>query len=128
MRRLLLALAVGGVITATLTAAPAPEEKPKLLIVSRRSGNAEIYLVNADGSGEAKNLTNGKANNAYPAWSPDRKRIAFCSDRDGGWNAYVMDADGSNVKTLTRGTERTRVPTWSPDGKKIALCRSSAVG
>ena len=36
-----------------------------------------------------------------PAWSPDGRRIAFDSQRDGNREIYVMDADGSGVTRLT---------------------------
>jgi TolB protein len=122
MRCLLTVLGVC-VFAALLRAAPVPaDEKPQLLIVSDRSGQAEIYLINADGTGKAKNLTNDKSFNAYPAWSPDRRKIAFVSDRDAvNLHIYTMDADGENVKQLTKGDSKCRVPTWSPDGKKIVF-------
>ena len=107
-----------------LQAAPAPPEEPlRLLVVSKRDGKADIFVVNADGSGR-KRLTDGKSLNAYPAWSRDRRKIAFASDRDGGMNIYVMDVDGSNVKRLTKENGFSRVPSWSPDGKQIAFCRT----
>src|SRR5262245_33698985 len=100
MTRLLTALVLFAAPAAL--AAPAPQdEKPALLIVSKRTGNAEIFLVNAKGQA-ARNLTRSKSENSYPAWSPDGKKIAFASDRDGAVNVYVMDADGGNVKQLTR--------------------------
>ena len=37
-----------------------------------------------------------------PAWSPDGRRIAFVSDRDGNFEVYVMNADGSGQRNLTR--------------------------
>src|SRR6266852_3536473 len=54
-------------------------------------------------------------------WSPDNKKIAFTSDRDGNSEVYVMNADGKNVRRLTntRATERAAV--WSPDGKRIVF-------
>src|SRR5262245_5860915 len=118
---------------AVVSAAPAPgpaparDDKPGLLIVSKRDGNAEIYLVDAKGE-NARNLTNDNSEDSYPAWSPDGKKIAFASDRDGTTNIYVMDADGSNVKQLTKGDERSRCPAWSPDGKKIAFGRGEGRG
>jgi Tol biopolymer transport system component len=100
---------------------------PGLLIVSKRSGNAEIYLVDAKGQG-ARNLTNNASENSYPAWSPDGRSIAFASDRDGTMNIYVMDGDGKNVKQLTKSTDRSRCPAWSPDGKKILFTQGPATG
>src|ERR1700683_3944983 len=104
MRQLLAVLCVSG-FALSLGANPGQkEEKFPLLLVSKRTGNAEIFLVNSKGQG-ARNLTHNKSENSYPAWSADGKKIAFASDRDGSVNVYVMDADGSNVKQLTKGDE-----------------------
>jgi TolB protein len=70
-------------------------------------------------------LTANASNNFLPVWSPDGTRIAFASNRDqaGGFDIYVMNRDGSNVKRLT--TSRPGVinitPTWSPTGNQIAF-------
>ena len=55
-----------------------------------------------------------------PRFSPDGKRIAFASDRDGLWNIWTMDVDGKNAKQISR--ERRwfiNSPAWSPDGSYI---------
>src|SRR5262249_12542012 len=134
MKRLLIVLALCYAPALLWTAAASQDDGlrgkvvvPELLIVSKRDGNANIYLVNAKGE-NAKNLTKSESENSYPAWSPNGKKIAFASDRDGAMNIYVMDADGSNVKQLTKSTERTRAPAWSPDGKKIAFGRTVGDG
>ena len=54
--------------------------------------------MDADGS-HVQQLTDNNESRSFPAWSPDGKRIAFMSDRDGDRDheIFVMDADGSHV-------------------------------
>ena len=89
----------------------------------------EIYVMDADG-GNQQNLTNDPSHDMYPAWSPDGKRIAFTSYRDGHDDAihgrptaeiYVMDADGGNPQHLTNDLNDDRYPSWSPNGKRIVF-------
>ncbi len=49
-----------------------------------------------------RNLTNNTANDRFARVSPDGAQIAFASDRDGNWELYVMNADGSNVRRRFR--------------------------
>ena len=55
-----------------------------------------IWVINADGSGETE-LTNNDFFDFPGAWSPDGKRIAFASDRDGVFGIFVMNADGTGA-------------------------------
>ena len=48
-------------------------------------------------------------------------KIVFQSDRDGDWEIYVMNADGSHVLQLTQNTFADEYPVWSPDGNQIAF-------
>lgn len=109
------------------TAAPASVGGANGLIAfqSERDGNAEIYVIRADGSGQM-NLTNNPAADVAPAWSPDGARLAFISDRSGQQEIYVMNADGSGVIQLTNSLEVTWVPplSWSPDGTRLVAARA----
>ncbi|MEO5939062.1 MAG: hypothetical protein ABIQ43_08640 [Sphingomonas sp.] len=55
------------------------------------------------------------------SWSPDGRRLAFVSRRDGNNEIYVMNADGSDLKRLTNAVSRESGPAWSPDGKHISF-------
>src|SRR5437762_10435424 len=66
----------------------------QLAFTNVADGNAEIYVINSDGTGSTR-LTENPAADFEPAWSPDGARIAFTSDRDGNTEIYVMNADGS---------------------------------
>ncbi len=55
------------------------------------------------------------------AWSPDARKIAFVSGRNGNKEVYVVNADGSGKRNLTRNPAADLAPIWSPDGRKIAF-------
>ncbi len=65
-------------------------------------------------------LTNDKAIDVRPAWSPDNRFIAYQSNRSSGtFHIYVMSADGSDQRRLTQGSLDDRHPVWTADGKGI---------
>jgi TolB protein len=82
----------------------------KIATTYKQANNWEVHVMNVDGSGEVR-LTQtpmtviieqelqGKTarvwNNAAPAWSPDGSQIAFITDRNGSYEIWVMNADGS---------------------------------
>jgi PKD repeat protein len=85
-----------------------------------------VVLTLADGS--LTNLTNDPARDASPAWSPDGSKIAFESDRAGGNELFVMNADGSAVTQLTHDVGFGGRPAWSPDGARILFTCQVATG
>ena len=75
-------------------------------------------VIDVDG-GNVQALT-GRRYDTDPAWSPDGSVIAFASDRDGDFELFVMDADGSNLRQLTHADDWDDTkPVWSPDGARI---------
>src|SRR3954468_4139364 len=82
----------------------------------------DIYTMPIAGSGSspATRITSGLAFDMQPRFSPDGKRIAFASDRDGLWNIWTMDPDGRNAKQVSREKRWfINSPAWSPDGSYI---------
>jgi Tol biopolymer transport system component len=71
-----------------------------------------------DGSGQTQLTSNS---DSAPSWSPDGLMIAFQSFRDGDYDIYVMNADGSGQRAVTNNTVDDEDPAWSPDGQKIAF-------
>lgn len=78
--------------------------------------------MNADGS-NVERLTNSSGWSGFAAWSPDDSRIAFCSDRDGTQDIYVMNADGGGITRVTNDPEPDYYPSWSSDGSKIVFMK-----
>ncbi|MBI3410615.1 MAG: DUF1553 domain-containing protein [Planctomycetes bacterium] len=83
------------------------------------ASGTQIFSVNNQGQ-DRKELS-GPGMNSWPAVSPDGKQIAFSSIRDGDFEIYVMNVDGSNVRRLTKSPGIDTRPAWSPDGKRIAF-------
>jgi Tol biopolymer transport system component len=92
----------------------------KVVFVSNKSGNEDIWSMNLDGS-ELAQLTNDPGSDQYPAISPDGKKIAYSADIGGTWQIVVMNWDGTNKQQITSGPNRHGFPTWAFDGKYIFI-------
>src|SRR5262245_12678495 len=83
----------------------------------------DLYTMPVAG-GKATPITQGMAFDAQPRWSPDGKKLAFVSDRDGGWNTWTISVDKRDTSQITRGkTNNYTSPEWTPDGKYISAAR-----
>lgn len=81
---------------------------------------SSLYLINADGTGQ-KSLTTVPGSDFEPAWSPDGRRIAFTSVRDGNKQIYLLDVNSLAITRLTDANPdiESSQPAWSPDGHLI---------
>lgn len=104
------------------------------------SVTAEIYVINAGGTGSPTRLTNNLEEERAPAWSPDGTRILFMCRRDGtDFELCVMNADRTDLPgciksapedvcavQLTKNDVPDLTATWSPDGEKVVFHRPVA--
>lgn len=81
---------------------------------------SNLWIVDVDGN-RVRELIGGARNDSSPVWSPDGKRIAFLSDRDGTNQLHVMWLDTREVAQLTHLEQAPSNIRWSPDGKQIAF-------
>jgi len=80
----------------------------------------DIFLLESL-DGKPINLTQHPSPDYFPRWSPDGRRVAFLSRRDGDEELYVMDLTTRRLKRITRRFGPDAFPAWSPDGRSIAV-------
>lgn len=79
----------------------------------------DVFVMKADGSG-VRQLTTDPEFDAEPAWSPDGSRILFISARDGNFDLYAINPDGTGEVNLTRTpASREGSPKFTPDGSQF---------
>jgi len=84
----------------------------------------DLYTLPING-GQAKRITSGLPFDSQPVFSPDGKMIAFTSDRDGGDNLWIANADGSDPKQLSKDKQADFIsPSWTPDGEYVLVSRN----
>ena len=83
----------------------------------------DIVTVTRDGR-EWRDITNDEPFDRYVRWSPDGRRLAFGSDRNGGGQVWISNADGTNLRQITAKNDvdaATGFPVWSPTGDRLAV-------
>jgi Tol biopolymer transport system component len=95
-----------------------PDGRTFLYATQVAKSDLEIFVVAADGS-PLRQLTHNSVDDWGPAWSSDRRRIAFVRRRA----IWLMSADGTNQRRLVPGVQ----PSWSPGGMRLAFARAGVV-
>ena len=129
-------------LAALTSAACGGRSDGRIAFISYPYGNGEIYTMNPDGSSATRlinpdfplaasvlmpstlaiiRVARHYTDNWSLAWSPDGRRIAFVSDRDGNLEIYAASADGSDLTRLTHNDMVDREPALSPDGGRVAF-------
>lgn len=110
-------------------------QRDKMAFISDATGNPDLFLQVLDPEtaqpiGKPSQIFAAHlATQASPTFSPDGKKIAFVSNKDGSTRIYTMNIPAPGVKLkdiqarlLTKQNRENSAPCWSPDGKKIAYC------
>lgn len=87
----------------------------KIVFVSHRTKNNDVWLMNPDG-GLQTQLTTDDKDDENPRFSPDGRQIVFASNRTGNFDIWVMNADGSRQRQLTSSPADETHPCWSSGG------------
>jgi len=66
----------------------------------------------SDRDGNVTRLTDNNADDWLPIWSPDGSKIAFMTNRDGNYEIYIMNSDGSGVTRITNNYAEDWDPRW----------------
>jgi TolB protein len=105
-------------------------DRKRIAYVSARTRDADIWVMNADGSGRKRLVGARRADDLYPAWSPDGKLIVFARYGHDAGHVWVIRADGTGLRRLTDtpvGVDNT-MARFSPDGRHIVLASTRRSG
>ena len=87
---------------------------------SARDGNAEIYVMDWDGSNPFR-ITDHPLTDIDPAISPNGRDIIFTSNRSGNNDVFIADMTGRNPVNLTNHSANDGWARWSPNGRQIVF-------
>ena len=91
-----------------------------IAVVLSVEGGSQIYLINSDGSGPRRRISNSASIDTEPRYSADGKWLYFTSDRGGSPQVYRMSATGGEPQRVTFKGSYNVSPRPSPDGRLLA--------
>ena len=101
--------------------------KDRIIFTSNGPSTAQLFIANADGTGERKLLSSTEFDYS-PSFSPDGKWIVFTSERDGSADIYRVHLDGSGLERLTNDPSFDDQAVLSPDGNRLAFVSTRGRG
>ncbi|HEY7212298.1 MAG TPA: protein kinase [Bryobacteraceae bacterium] len=99
----------------------------RILYASDATGSADLWVMNADGSGQ-RQITSGTGRNYAPSGSPGADALAFHSNRSGNWQVWRVNLDGSRSQQLSNSAGDGNWPQFTADGKSVLFHRTSTNG
>jgi Tol biopolymer transport system component len=115
-----------------------PGANGKVVFMSNRDGDSEIYTISPNGSNLARLTKNEGTQDGFAAWSSDGNKVAFVRQPAccigvsfisvKKSEIYKMNGDGSNKARLTNNTMPDLYPAWSPSGGKIVFASKQGSG
>ncbi len=95
-------------------------DRTRIAFSSNRSGNFDLYLMDADGR-NLRRLTTEAGNEGDPAWTPDGARIVYTFTKGTTTQIAIMPVDGGEARILTTSSGGNHSPSVSPDGQTVAF-------
>jgi TolB protein len=97
-----------------------------IAVVLSVEGGSQIFLINADGSGPRRRISNSSSIDTEPRYSSDGKWLYFTSDRGGSPQIYRMPSTGGEPQRVTFKGSYNVSPRPSPDGRVLAYVTREA--
>ncbi len=92
----------------------------EIIFQSNFDGDNEIYKLSKRG---VEKLTDNSWDDEYPAWAPNKSKIAFMANPEGNYNIYTMTPQGTRITQITTAKTDDKSPSWFADGRHIAYAQ-----
>ena len=98
------------------------DDRQALLVRASSQTESDLWLLDLQQMVPTR-LTFGPGRVDRPTWSPDDRRIAYSSDRNGHWDVYVKQAGTAGPgEAVLEGRSLLKYPSaWTPDGKALLV-------
>jgi TolB protein len=83
-----------------------------IAFVTQENGTDDIWVIQADGTGQKSLVRNDWEWEKHPSWSPDSRRLTFMSNREGTMAVWIMDAQGQGAINISNVPWKEYDPIW----------------